>query len=126
MSDETREREFLSKTRTVLDAAQDAIDPATRTRLRAARATALAAASARRRSRWVPAAGLLAAASAALVAVAVWRAADAPGPADPIEAMPAPIAATPAEPIPVAAAEDLDLYLDLEFFTWLAEQGDAG
>jgi len=56
----------------------------------------------------------------------VWRAGDAPGPADPIEAVPAPVAAAPVEPIPVAAAEDLDLYLDLEFFTWLAEEGDAG
>ena len=45
---------------------------------------------------------------------------------EPIAALPAPIAAPPVEPVPLAAAEDLDLYLDLDFFTWLAEDADAG
>lgn len=126
MSDESREREFLSQSRELLDASVEAIDPATRTRLRAARAAALAAASARRRSRWIPVAALVAAASAALVALALLRAGSPTGAGEPIAALPAPIATPPVEPVPLAAAEDLDLYLDLDFFTWLAEDADAG
>jgi len=121
VSDE--ERAFLSKTRDALDASVDAIDPATRTRLRAARARALADARAPRR--WLPVAGFAAAASA-VVAIAVWRAQTPAGPDALIEAAPEPIAGVPVEPIPLAAADDLDLYLDLDFFTWLAEEGDAG
>lgn len=124
MSDDTREREFLAQSRKMLDASVEAIDPATRTRLRAARATALA--SARSRSRWLPVSGLVAAASAALLAIAVWRAGSPAGPGESMAEIPAPIATSPVEPLPLAAAEDLDLYLDLDFFTWLAEDADAG
>lgn len=125
MSDDGREREFLAQSREVLDASAEAIDPATRTRLRAARREALAAAARPRRS-WLPAAGLAAAAGAALLAVAVWRS-GAPDARDAATGAPqTPVAATPLEPIPLAAAEDLDLYLDLDFFTWLAEDADAG
>jgi hypothetical protein len=126
VSDEMRERELLSKSREVLDASVEAIDPATRTRLRAARARAIEAASRRSRSRWLPAAGLVAAASAALLAIALWRAEAPDRTGEPITEVPAPIATAPVEPVPLAAAEDLDLYLDLDFFTWLAEEADAG
>ncbi len=125
MSDETREREFLSQSRNMLDASVEAIDPATRTRLRAARATALA--SARSRSRWLPVTGFVAAASAAaLLAIALWRAGSPAGRSASMPEMPAPIATRHVEPLPLAAAEDLDLYLELDFFTWLAEEADAG
>jgi hypothetical protein len=124
VSDETREREFLSQSRNVLDGSVEAIDPATRTRLRAARATALA--SARSRSRWLPVGGLVAVASAALLVIALWRAGSPAGPGQSIAEMPAPSATHPVEPLPLAAAEDLDLYLDLDFFIWLAEEADAG
>jgi hypothetical protein len=123
VNDESREREFLAQTRSVLDASVEAIDPATRTRLRAARTGAIERARVRRR--W-PLAGLVAAASAAIFAIAVWRAATPPKPVESIEAAPAPIAVAPIEAVPLAAAEDLDLYLDLDFFTWLAEDADAG
>lgn len=124
MSDESREREFLAQARSVLDASAGAIDAATRTRLRAARTSAIETAHTPRR--WRPLAGLVAAASAAIVAIAVWRAATPTTPTGSIATPPAPIAGTPIEPVPLAAAEDLDLYLDLDFFTWLAEDADAG
>lgn len=127
MSDETREREFLARSREALDDAVTAIGPATRTRLRAARAAALEAATAApRRVRWRTAAVLVAAASAAGFAIASWRMGGPAGPGAAIPAPPAPIATTPIEPAPLAATEDLDLYLDLDFYVWLAEQADAG
>jgi hypothetical protein len=116
------ERAFLSQIRDALDASADAIDTDTRMRLRAGRARALGAA--RSRTRWLPIAGF--ATAAALVGIAVWRAGTTPGPAAPGPAPQEPIAVQRVEPVPVAAAEDLDLYLDLEFYTWLAEEGDAG
>ena len=126
MSDETRERDFLAKSRTLLDASVEAIDPALRARLRSARSAALASTHQRARVRWVPVAGLLAAAAAAAIVIGVWRA-DAPRRSEPpLDASRAPIAAHTVEPIPLAAADDIDLFLDLDFFVWLAEQPDAG
>lgn len=126
MSDESREREFLAQARSALDASVEAIDPATRTRLRAARTSAIDAP--RKPRRWLPVAGLVAATSAAAVAIAVWRVGSPTGGPESVAPapVPVPIAATPNDSIPVAAAEDLDLFLDLDFYTWLAEDGDAG
>jgi hypothetical protein len=113
VSDAEREREFLTQARRTLDDAAAATDPATRARLRDARANALRDAQ-RRPARWMPAAGFAMASAAVLLAFALWRR-DAPPLAQPDEDL-----------TPLTAADDLDLYLDLELYTWLDEEADAG
>ncbi len=113
MSDAEREREFLAQTRRALDDSAAEIDPATRARLRAGRADALHRAK-RKPLRWLPAASLATAAAAVALALALWR-----GNAPPL--------AQPAEDLtPLTADDDLDLYLDLDLYTWLEEDADAG
>jgi len=104
------------RTRKVFDASVEQLDAGTRARLRAARQAAIVELESRQRPArqgWVP---LAVAASAALVAVLLWRA--------PAES-PVPVASSGAtEAIDalevVAAGDDLDLVAeDLEFYVWL-------
>ncbi|HEX9627544.1 MAG TPA: hypothetical protein VGA00_11460 [Acidiferrobacterales bacterium] len=112
MNEHEREQAFLAQARRVLDASAAELDPATRTRLKAARAAALAARGPRL-SWWLPIGGLATAAGAALLA---WT-----------------LLLSPVQPAPglehldlLTAADNLEFYSDLEFYTWLAEEADAG
>lgn len=104
------DHEFLTEVRRQLDASAEALDPATRRALARARARAL---SAREASglRWRgPVAAAFAAAGALLLVL--WLRATPPDDAAPIAAG--------------APAGDPELIEELEFYTWLAEQPDAG
>lgn len=109
MSGDDREREFLAQVRRSLDDSMETLDPETRSALARARARALAAGEKRvLRWRW-PATAALAGAGALLLVL--W------------------LRASPPEPPPIAAhapAEGAELIEELEFYTWLAEQPDAG
>ncbi len=107
-----KEQEFLMAARAELDRGTRELDDLTVARLRAARLRAVAA---RPRRRWLAAAGLGAGALAAGVTAFL-------------------LLATPAAP-PLAGFEQLellsehdalDLYKDLEFYRWLAEDTHAG
>ena len=113
MSDAEREREFLAQARRALDETAAEIDPATRARLRAGRRLALRGPT-RERARWLPAAGLATAAAAVALALVLVRR-DAPPLAQRTDAL-----------SPITADDDLDLYLDLDLYTWLEEDADAG
>lgn len=114
MNEHEREQAFLANARRVLDASASAVDPATRARLKSARAAALAARRPRLSARlnwWLPAGGLATAAAAALLTWSLWLAPAAPG----FEHLDL-----------LTAADSLEFYSDLEFYTWLAEEADAG
>ena len=106
------------RTREVFDASVEQLDAGTRSRLLEARRAAVARLESRRRPAWQGWAPVAMAASAALVAVLLWRA-----PAEP----PVPVASSGAtEAIDtlevVAAGDDLDLVAeDLEFYVWLEQ-----
>jgi hypothetical protein len=108
------------RTRAVFEASVEQLDAGTRARLRAARLAAVAELESRQRPAWQGWLPMAVAASAALVAVLLWR---APGES------PVPVASSGAtEAIDaleiVAAGDDLDLVAeDLEFYVWL-EQGE--
>lgn len=112
------EHDLERRTREVFEASVEQLDAGTRARLRAARQAAVIELGSRRRPAlkgWLP---IAVAASAALVAVLLWRA--------PAES-PVPVASSGAtEAIDalevVAAGEDLDLVAeDLEFYVWLEQ-----
>lgn len=115
MSEHDREQELVARARAQLDRDVEALDETTRARLGAARLRALDAPGERRRFA-VPG-GLLAAsagAAALLLVVSTWRQQArrdlAPGDdLDDVEIL--------------AAADDLELYDDLDFYRWLAEDG---
>jgi hypothetical protein len=116
--DDARDEALERRARELFDASVDALDAGTRSRLARARHAAIAGLESRRRPAWqwwVPAA---VAASAALVAVLVWRAPEDAAPAvaqsvngDAVDALEL-----------VAAGDDLDLVAeDLAFYAWLDE-----
>lgn len=116
--DDARDAALERRARELFDASVDALDAGTRSRLARARQATLAEVESRRRPAWqwwVPAA---VAASAALVAVLVWR---APEPAAPAIAHSVNGDAVDAFEL-VAAGDDLDLVTeDLAFYAWLDE-----
>jgi hypothetical protein len=116
--DDARDTDLERRAKELFDASVDALDARTRSRLAHARQAAVAELESRRRPAWqwwVPAA---VAASAALVAVLVWR---APEEAAPSVARSANGDAVDALEL-VAAGDDLDLVTeDLAFYAWLDE-----
>lgn len=110
MSDDEREQRLIAEVRRQLDASVEALDPATRSALARARARAVAAREARG-LRWRgPAVAALATAGA--LVLMLWLRVAPPDDAAPIAAG--------------AEAGDPELIEELEFYTWLAEQPDAG
>jgi len=112
------------RAREAFEASVAGLDEDTRSRLREARHGAVTRLESRRRPAWLGWAPVAIAASAALVAVLLWRApAESPQPvagsgvADSIEALEM-----------VAAGDDLDLMAeDLEFYEWIEQAAlDAG
>jgi len=111
MSDKN-EQEFLSRVRNELDTSTRDLDELTVARLRAARLGALDHAA--RRKNWFLAGGVGAATvAAAIMAVVVITPAINP-------------AAGHLDQIEMLADADLDVYDNLEFYRWLAEQRRAG
>jgi hypothetical protein len=106
------------RAREVFEASVEQLDAGTRARLRAARAAALTEFESRRRPAWQGWLPVAVAASAALIAVLLWRA--------PAES-PVPVASSGATQAIdaleiVAAGDDLDLVAeDLEFYLWLEQ-----
>lgn len=117
---EPRDEALERRAREAFEASVAQLDDDTRSRLREARRAAVAAFEARQRPAWQGWAPVAMAASAALVAVLLWR-----GPGE----SPEPVARSGGtEAIEalevVAAGDDLDLVAeDLEFYAWL-EQAD--
>lgn len=117
---EPRDEALERRAREAFDASVERLDEDTRARLRKARHAAVARLESRRRPAWLGWAPVAVAASAALVAVLLWRApADSPQPvagssvAESLEALEM-----------VAAGDDLDLVAeDLEFYAWLEQAG---
>jgi hypothetical protein len=116
---ENKDREFVERVRRGLEAAARDLHGADLTRLRAARRAALHGAGPgvrRARSPWLwPVAGVVTAGLAATVVGLVWL-------------------STAGDPLPLSGIENLeliamleqaDLYVDADFYRWLAEQGDA-
>jgi len=110
MNDE-HETRLLRAVRAELDRSAADLDELTLARLRAARRHALAA---RPRRHWLLAGGLAAGALAAGLAAFLLL---APPAAPPVPGL---------EQIDLLSAADLDLYKDLEFYHWLADDRDAG
>jgi len=110
MNDE-QETRLLRAVRAELDRSAADLDELTLARLRAARGHALAA---RPRRHWLLAGGLVAGALAAGLAAFLLL---APPATPPVPGL---------EQIDLLSAADLDLYKDLEFYHWLADNGDAG
>jgi hypothetical protein len=116
--DDARDEALERRARELFDASVESLDAETRSRLARARRAAVTELESRRRPAWqwwVPAA---VAASAALVAVLVWRA--------PEEAAPEVAQSVNGDAVDafelVAAGEDLDLVAeDLAFYEWLDE-----
>ncbi len=113
MSKDEQEAALLRKVKTALDAGTEALDAATCTRLRAARAHALR--QRQTRPPWLlwPAGGV-ALAAAALLSWGLW--------------FNGPVGHTPAalEQLELlSSTESLELYTDLEFYQWLASATDA-
>jgi hypothetical protein len=116
--DEANDEGLERRARALFDASVDALDAETRARLGRARQAAVAELESRRRPAWqwwVPA---VAAASALIVAVLVWR---APGDSPPALAQSGNGEAVEALEL-VAAGDDFDLVTeDLGFYEWLDE-----
>jgi hypothetical protein len=117
---DTRDEVLERRARELFDASVDGLDAETLARLGRARKLAVAELEPRRRPAWAGWLPVAAAASAALVAVVVWRA-----PQD----SPAPVAvagsSAVAEALDVlAAGDDLELLAeDPEFYAWLDQAG---
>jgi len=105
------ETEFLKRVRAQLDQDARELDELTVARLRAARRQALDAGP--RRMRWLAAGGLAAATVAGLVALLLLTPAASP-PANGLEQL------------ELLADADIEVYDNLEFYRWLAEQRRAG
>ena len=109
--------DFLQRAKRLLDEAEQGLDGATRTRLRAARREALAAGARPSRPAWLlPAGGLAVAATVAALSVVLWQ-------------------APPPELEPLTALEDIALlsdeadpafYEELDFYAWLAAGAPQG
>ena len=117
--DEALERRALE----VFEASVEQLDVGTRARLRAARQAATAEIESRQRPAWQGWLPVAVTASAALVAVLLWRApAESPVP---VASSGATVAIDALEI--VAAGDDLDLVAeDLEFYVWLEQAGLDG
>lgn len=119
MNIDKREKGFLQRVKQELDAGVEQLDPVTLARLKSGRMRALEKAHQggwrfTDIPRWVTAGGF-ATVTVAVVAVSLWSAA-------PRRNM---VAAHPEDREIVASREQFDLYDDLEFYRWLAENGDA-
>lgn len=118
MNRDEREEKLLEAVRKHLDESVEAIDARTAARLREIRVGALAGAEGMRRRfmfpRWVTVGGLATAAVA--VAAGLWFA----------EVRKEPAVATIDDIEIVVAQEQMQLYEDLEFYRWLAEQENGG
>ena len=113
MSKDKREEALLRQIKNSLDTSCEALDAATCTRQRAARAQALQ--STRPRQRWLlwPAGGA-ALAAVTLLSWALWLhepAAHTPAALEQLELL--------------SSTENLELYTDLDFYQWLASATDA-
>lgn len=119
MNIDKREKKFLQRIKEELDAGVERLDPVTLARLKSCRMRALEKAHQRGWRfadipRWVTAGGF-ATVTVAVVAVSLWFAA-------PRRNL---VAANPEDVQIVASQEQLELYDDLEFYRWLAENDDA-
>jgi hypothetical protein len=110
MNDE-QENRLLRAVRDELDRGAASLDDLALARLRAARRRAL---DARPRRTWLVAGGIAAGALAAGLAAILML---TPTPAPPVPGL---------EQMDLLSAADLDLYKDLEFYHWLADDNDAG
>lgn len=110
------EQAFVSKIKTQLDQSVDRVDPSVMARLRSARYEALH--SQPQRAPWLwPASAFATACSAILVALFLWGSPAEQAPPETVQIV---------EDVEVLiAADPIDLYEDLEFYEWLAEQEQA-
>ncbi len=119
MSGRGDDDELVTRVRQALERASRELDPATAGRLRAARRTALAAARGRGSPAWSSrawlAAGVAAGVTAAVALAVLLQRGPAPDPGT------AHLAAVEDLEL-ITQGEGLDLYEDLEFYQWLAEQ----
>lgn len=114
-----RDRELAQLAREIHSHACANVDALTHARLAAARRNAMTASPTRSRKRvWLPAAGAMAACALA-IGVVLWRPAPAPSPVQN-----QPVASTDAELPPDADSRQMDLYQNLDFYQWLAQQPD--
>lgn len=113
--DELKQQAFLQQTRVALDAAEQQIDAATQTGLRAVRREALAAADRPRLPPWlVPASGLAVAATVATLTVSLWQL--PPADADLVALEDIVLLSDEVEP---------EFYAELAFYAWIAEGAPA-
>jgi hypothetical protein len=113
--------ELVRRAREIHALACAGVDTRTHARLAAARRDALSAARApAHRRMWLPAAGAMAACALAL-GVILWRPAPAPSPAHAHQA-----ASANAELPLEADSKQMDLYQNLDFYQWLAQQPEMG
>ena len=117
---ERRDESLERHAREAFDASVARLDAATRARLRDARRAAIDELESRRRPAWQGWAPVAVAASAALLAVLLWRT-----PAESPQPVAGPVFAETMDALEmVAAGEDLDLVIeDLEFYAWLEQAG---
>ena len=116
MTQDNREAVFVDKVRMALDDSAEAIDGATLSRLRQARAQALAAGSVRQRSSrrvwtWVPAGGAALTSIGILSAILYLHTGGTPqknGAGEELEL--------------ALSGDSPDLYQELDFYQWLAEE----
>ena len=118
MNIDKREEEFLKRVKETLDDGADRLDPVTLVRLKSGRMRALEKANQggwrfSDMPRWVTAGGL-ATVTVAVVAVSLWLAVPRRNT----------VRAHPEDAEIVASQEQLELYDDLEFYRWLAENGE--
>lgn len=114
------DRELVTRAREIHSQACANVDARTHARLAAARRNAMAAARAPSHKRvWLPAAGAMAACALA-VGVILWRPASAPAPAQD-----RPVASSAAELPLDTDSKQMDLYQNLDFYQWLAQQSDS-
>lgn len=114
------DRELVQRAREIHAKACANVDARTHAQLAAARRNALAAARAPSRKRvWLPAAGAMAA-CALTVGVILWRPASTPAPGHGRK-----IAASDVELPLDADPQQMDLYQNLDFYQWLAQQPDS-
>jgi hypothetical protein len=118
MTNRNDETAFIAKLKAILDGSVDALDAPTRARLRAVRRQALAQARAPRgfAPRWFVPLG----AAAVLAVVAVLDLWWLP------PATPPPLAASAEDAELLFAADNLELYQNLDFYRWLAAKERSG
>jgi hypothetical protein len=117
---ENRDSELVKLAREIHSQACASVDARMHARLAAARRNAIMAARAPSSRRvWLPAAGAMAACALA-VGVIFWRPAPAPSPAQTRQVAPGDVE------LPLDADnQPMDLYQNLDFYQWLAQQPEA-